>query len=332
MNQILLTDNQKVEKHKQNIDRIENRGFNTNMNTNKTNSNDMKKLIRFFGIVILIFGVVITGVYGFKIFSNSNKKEGVVAKPQLSLEETEDFVKIIAQADIGISKMIYTWNDDEVIEKDMNGRTNHEEQMEIPEGNNVLVVKVIDVNNQEIETTKEFNKVEVKKPIIATAIGEDAKLKITVTDETAIKYLKYKWNDEEFEIVEPENSEDNSMETKIDVRRGKNTLTVVAVNIEDAEETVSEIFNGVNKPIIKVTKRGDYLYMKISHDMGFEKVTMTINGKTYTYDENHYTYDESQKELEYKIKLKTGENKVVIVAVSTEGTEETYKGKCTYNP
>lgn len=318
MNQILLTDNYK--------------NSNKNKRSNMNSSNDTKKIILFFSIVILIFGIAIIGVYGYKIYNNSNKKEMVIAKPQLSLEETEESVTIIANADAGISRIIYTWNDEEPTEVDMNGRTSHEEQMEIPVGENTLKVKVIDANGEEIESTKQFSKVYDEKPIIATEIGEDAKLTITATDETAIKYITYKWNDEEPTTVEAQTETDTVIEVKIDVKRGKNTLTVTAVDLNNNEETLSKTFNGVNKPIIEVTKKGDEVYMKISHDMGFERVDFSINGQIYTYNEDYSGYDASTKELEYRIKLKQGENIVIITAVSTEGTEETYKGKCSYTP
>lgn len=316
MNQILLTNEYKKDKK--------------NDNNNKNNSKDLKKIILFFSIVIMAFGLAISGVYGYKIYKN-NKKETKqpTGEPQLALEEAGNDITIIAKSDVGINKIIYTWNEDEPIEVEMNGRTSHEEKISMLAGENTLKVKVIDLNNQEIETTKEFN---YEKPIIATEIGEDAKLKITATDERGIKNIKYKWNDEEFTTVEAETDIDKTIETKIEVRRGRNTLTVVAVNSDNTEETITEMFNGVNKPVIKVSRRGNELYMKMSHDMGFEKVEFTVNGQTYKYDQNYAGYNANQKELEYKFALKEGENKVIILAVSTEGTEETYKGKCNYTP
>ena len=124
---------------------------------------------------------------------------------------------------------------------------------------------------------------------------------------------------------------DTVIETKIDIKRGKNTLEIVAVDAEGNEEKISKIFNGVNKPVIKVSKQDGELYMTISHDMGFEKVEFAINGQTYKYDKDYQGYDETIKELEYKFNLKEGENTVVIIAISNEGTEDTYKGKCIYN-
>ena len=83
MNQILLTDNQN-DKRK-----------NNNNKYNNNNSGDMKKIIIFFGIAILIFALIIIGLYAFKI-SKNNKGEKPVAKPELVIEETENELKVIA--------------------------------------------------------------------------------------------------------------------------------------------------------------------------------------------------------------------------------------------
>lgn len=324
MNQILLTENNKKDKNKK-VDR--------------NNSGDMKKIIIFFSIIILVFGIAIGGLYGYKIYKNNKKEEVIPEKPQVALEETEDTVKIIAKAEAGMSKIIYSWNNEEPVEVDMNGRTSHEEQMDIPIGKNLLNVKIIDINNEKAETTKEFVKKSTKKPVIETEIGEDAKLIIKATDEKAIKYLTYKWNDEEATKVEAQTETDTVIEVKIDVKRGTNILTVKAVNSEDNEEEITKRFDGVNKPIIEVFRQGKELHMKISHDMGFKKVEFSANGQIYTYDENYQGYDANQKLLEFKFNLKDGENTIIIQAISNETTETEegvknidaiYKGKCTY--
>lgn len=316
MNQILLTENNNKKHNKYN---------------NSNNTKDMKKIIMFFGIVILIFGLAIAGVYGYKAYSEGKDEQKTVGKPYLAIEETDDQIKIIAKSDIGISKIIYTWNEEEPNEVEMNGRTSHEEKMNIPNGENTLNVKVIDNAGQEETTEKSFVKdKETEKPIIETAIVENARLKITATDETAMKYLTYRWNDEQDVKIDAENEDDKVIEVIIDVKRGMNTLTITAVDSADNTETVDKPFNGVNKPVIEVTKSGDKLYMKMSHDMGFEKIEFSINEKKYTYDKNFSGYDATQKEVEYQFSLKEGENIVIIVAVSTEGTEAIYKGKCNY--
>lgn len=320
MNQILLTNNESNEKS------------NKSNKYKNNNAGDMKKIIVFFGIAILIFGLVLMGIYGYKLLNKNNGDEKTISKPELSLEETENEVTIVAKSTIGINKIIYTWNDENSQEVEMNGRTSHEEKINIPDGENTLKVKVIDQNGQEIETTKSFSHVgDGEKPIIETAIIENAKLKITATDEIAMQYITYKWNDEADVKVEVENEGNTKIETTIDVKRGKNTLTVTAVNSSDNTETVNKIFNGVNDPIIEVIKNGNRINMKISHDMGFEKIEFILNETTYVYDDNFSGYDSTKEEIEYSFGLKEGENTVIITATSMEGTEATYKGKCNYS-
>lgn len=319
MNQILLTNNQDIKKRRSG-------------NYNKNNSGDMKKIIIFFAIAILIFAIAIIGIYAFKI-SKTDDEEETTEKPELSLEQTENQVKIIAKADAGINKIIYKWNEEEEQEVKMNGRTKHEEALDIPEGRNTLYVTVIDENDDEIEKSKEFYIEETEKIIIELdeTIG-NGKVKITATDENdTIKYITYKWNEEEEVTIEAEEENQTVLETTIDVRRGKNTLTVTAVNGLAESETVEKIFNGVNNPIIEVTKDENMLYMRITHDLGLKEIKFTINGQDYIYDENFSGYNDETKEISYKYNLREGENTVIIDAVSTEGTKASYRGKCNYS-
>lgn len=319
MNQILLTNNQNIKKK-------------NNHNYNKGNSGDMRKIIIFFAVAILIFAIAIIGVYAYKIFNG--KEQMPIEKPKLSLEQTENEVKIIAKADAGIDKITYTWNDQQPIEIQMNGRTSHEEALEIPEGQNTLKVIVTDKNEDKIESSIDIYIEEVDKPKIELdeTIG-NGKVKITAIDENNfIKYLTYKWNDEEEITVEAETENQNLLETEIDVKRGKNTLTITAVNGLAKSETIEKIFNGVNNPIIEVARENNTIFIKVTHDMGFEKIVYTVNGQDYIYDENYSEYNAEAKEITYKYNLIQGENTVIVKAISVEGTEGIYRGKCNYNP
>lgn len=319
MNQILLTNNQNNKKKTNNYNR---------------NNNDTRKIILFFCIAIIIFGIIIVALYGYKLYENNNAEDVVVSKPQLSIEETESDITIIASSDVGINTITYTWNNEEPQEIQMNGRTSHEEKIDIPEGENTLNVKVVDQNGQENETTKTFNREgSSEKPTIQLdeTIG-NGKLKITATDNNGIKYITYTWNDEEPTTIEASEEGQTTLEEEIDVKRGKNTLKVTAVNSLDNEETTEKIFEGVNKPIIEVVKDGDKLHMKMSHDMGFKKIEFLVNDVTYVYDENFSGYDSTKQEIEYETTLKEGENTIIIVATSMEDTQEIFRGKCTYTP
>lgn len=335
MNQILLTDNEKMKKKlEKKIDSNPNNNYKEKTNNNfsgRNSSGDMKKIVIFFGIAIVVFAIAVIALFAFK--SDDDKKEKKVEKPKLALEQVENDLKIIAEADAGISKITYIWNDEEPTElADVEGKEKFEQILEIPEGENKLKVTVIDNNGDEISTEQDFQIEIIGKPeiVIDQEIG-NGKVKIIAKDETNfIEYITYKWNDEEEITVEAVNENQTSLEVTVDVKRGRNTLTVVAVNSLAKSETVEKIFEGVNKPIIEVVKDSEKLYMKITHDMGFKKILFTVNNQEYTYDENFSGYDPEQKEISYKFDLKEGENTVIIYATSTEGTEEFYRGKCNY--
>lgn len=316
MNQILLTNNSN--------------NYNKRNRGNGGNSDNIRKIIIFFSIAILVFALLIVGVYAYKISKNNNQSSQTSSKPEVSLEEIEGKVKITAKSQTGISKLIYTWNDEQQMEMDMSGRTDHEETIDIPEGNNALNVKVIDINNQETETNQNFTREISDKPVIETEIGQDARLRIKATSNIEMAYITYKWNEEEEITVKPENEIDKVIETVIDVKRGENILTVTAVNLQGNAETISKKFNGVNKPVIEVTKRGGSLNMIMKHDKGFEKIEFYLNGQTFIYDQNLPEYDPAKKEVGYTFNLQEGENIIIVVATSTEGTQSIYQGKCNY--
>lgn len=321
MNQILLTDNYNNK--------------NNNNNYNKNNSNDMKKIIIFFAVAILVLGIAIAGVYGYKIYKNNNGEE-TLGEPELSLESTEEEVTIIAKAEAGISKIIYQWNDEEENVKELNGRTKQEEKIGIPIGDNTLKVKVIDEVGQERETIENFSregqnendKIEINLDVIKEG-DEKGKLKISVISELPIKYMTYKWNDEEETKIETEEGEEKTiLETNIEVKRGKNVISVLAEDMEGNANNIEQRFDGRLKPKFDIYREGNKLYMKISHDKGFKKIEFNINGIELSYDETKPDYDSEKQDVEYYFTLQEGENLVTITAYSNEDTSEVYQGKC----
>lgn len=316
MNQILLTDNDNNKKK----------------SSSKNNANDIKKIIRFFAVVILVFGVAIGGVYGYKIYNNNKEKDKKVSKPQVETRENDSGITIIANSEVGISKIIYSWDDIETEELAVNGSSSYEKLIDKPDGMSTLKVKIIDQNGQEENKifTYESNEETIEIDVSIVEEGELKKIKIVTTSESPLEYIEYNWNDEEKVRVEAQNAEDTKMETIIDINTQKSILTVTAVDCNNNSETINKPFKWVNNPVIEVTKDGDKLYMKMSHDKGFEKIEFNVNGKEYTYDENSKGYDAEKKEIEYYFNLIEGENTVIIKATSTEKTTAEFRGKRNY--
>ena len=113
-------------------------------------------------------------------------------------------------------------------------------------------------------------------------------------------------------------------------KRIRNNLT----NQNNNRDTLELPFKGINKPEIKVVKRGTKIYMKVTHDQGFKSVEFSINGKDYSYNEETPSYDPETTELEYYFNIQEGENTVTITATSLEDENavETYTGVYNYIP
>lgn len=301
---------------------------------NTNNSTDLKKIIKVFSIAILIFGAILIGIYSYKLI-NKNKVTKL-AKPEVTLEQLEDEVVVTAKAEAGINKVTYFWNSENQTEKPLNGSSEYNEAIEIPNGENTLTVKVIDQNGQVVETSGTYiGTKDTEKPKIV--VDEDEKTKIIITDETELAYVTYKWEDEDDQNLvkveaQPEEGEEipKKIEINVTAKKGTNTLIVTAVDATGNTETLKKIYKGVTDPEIEVYREGEKLYLKITHELGFKKVEFSINGQILTYDQNFSGYDATQKELFYYFDLKDGKNEVAIVATSNEDTTKTYVGQCQY--
>ncbi len=330
MNQILLTED---------INRKDNKEDNNKSVKRSNNAIDMKKIVIFFAIVIMVFGISLAAIFGYRIKNrDKDTKIPLDSKPNLSIQKSENnaSVIILASSEIGLKKMIYSFNniDEETIE--LNGRTSETKEIIIPNGVTNLKVKVIDKNNNEVEDTEQFN-INLELPNIETSIIEEEsvkKVKIIVTTQIDdIKYVKYKWDNEEEEVtLKPEDDSKNRIEAMVDIKRGVNVISIIASTVNNGIENTSIRFSGRKNPEIKVTKVLDKIYIKVTHDIGIKKIEYNINGKEYIYDENAKTYNPEAKEIEYYFKLKEGENTVKVKATSTEDSEEEFRGKKEYRP
>lgn len=297
------------------------------------NSDDFKKIIKVFGIVILIFGAILVGIYAYKLMNGTKKTK--FAKPEIVLEQLDEKATITVKSEAGISKIIYYWNDNEQIEKSLNGSGEYSESIEIPKGENVLTVKAIDRNDQESKKTKEYlGTKDTEKPLIDI---DKSNGNITVTDETELAYVTYKWEDEDDNTTvkieaEPKEGEEIAKEIEIQVtaKKGTNILVITAVDAAGNTEVCKKTYKGTTDPEIDVYREGEKLYIKITHYLGFKKVEFSVNGKNLTYDQNLSTYDATKQELFYYFDLVEGKNEVAITATSNEDTTRSYAGRCQY--
>ena len=298
----------------------------------KNSTIEINKIVLFFSIAMIVFGVVLLGEGVYGSYKNGVMQDAIDnAVPVAALDREGQQLKIHVSHIRGIAKLEYNWNNDEdtanIIEG--NSRTVIIQRLDLPAGTNTINVTVTDVNGKVGTYSKEFymeNGKDITKPKIELALVGNY-VKVTATDETALSYITYRWNEEDETKVEPNETENAKIETNIEIKRGQNTLTIIAVDSSNNTKTTDEIFEGRVKPLLQVYVTQDgYLLMKASHEVGVKQIDFTLNGQAYSVQ-----YPEAP-EMTYQHPLDEGYNLISVTAYSVEDTQETFEGQCTYTP
>lgn len=296
MNQILATSNATKAKPKKN------RG---------AGPADIKTVVRVFAIIMLIFGIFMIGTGSYAIYKDNEAKNEATTKPVITetLNEDSTAIKLSVTHDKAIDRIEYSWNNGEVQTITGNGRRNIEIDIEIPGGTNILNVKAIDVQGQEISTDKEYT----ADDIINLSVS-GSKLKITAENETEIAYMTYRWDEDEEQRIDINAT---TVDQEIDIPMGEHNLTVILVDVNNETITKEQKVKGVTKPTIDIgiDDAQEYYLITISDETGLERVEFTIRGEQKT-----VTVENGETELKYKLKLNDGdENRLEITAYNVDG-------------
>ncbi len=306
-----------------------------NPGPNPRGSSNSDKIVRVFAILLIIFALVLCGVGAYGKYKNSqeskNKKEET--KANIELVQNDNDVVIKVTHDKSIEKLIYSWNTSSEKTEKNTGNTSMEITVPMPAGENVLHVKVIDIDGVETTAQKTFTSeqgVDIISPVIKIET-QGEKFKIVATDETSLDFLTYRWNDEEETKVEA--SEDNKKEisVEIEIKKGKNDLTIVAVDSSNNTTTETKTFKGVTKPeiVAVVSEDQSQVDIKVSHEKGIQSIVVELNGS------DPIEVDlggETPTDASFPIPLSEGENKIKITATSVEGIPNTEETTFTYTP
>lgn len=185
-------------------------------NKNGKNNNstvDIKKIILFFSVAIIIFGIVlvINGIMGLNKNNNSNEDDniGIIdttptpepptnddeEPPTIELSISGENIKIIARDETEIDYIEYTWNDEEpqVAKATIDDKNRIQTSITLKQGTNTLKVTAVDKAGNMQEKTQEFQgKI---RPIITLrkTVEADAVI-ITATCEDGLSKVEYTLN------------------------------------------------------------------------------------------------------------------------------------------
>lgn len=289
---------------------------------NKTPA-DIKKVIRVFCILTILFGIAITGqgVYALVNGFNDSGDINVVQNAQnnITIEADNSTGKVIISGTVtnGVSQIRYKWNEDkeEVITK--NGETQINEEIDLLEGNNILTVTIVDMRAREEEYTKEF-KEDTTLPQIALGTSDDGtKIKITAKDTVALSYITYQWDDGEVQTITPQPGSEAQIEQEIEALSGNHKLTVTAVNTSNKTATKTQEVQGSTKPLAgaRVEDKAHIVFYATDND-GLANLKFTINGQEYI-----LPGEGSPKELEYVFEVAPGHYSMTVTAENIYGLE-----------
>lgn len=288
------------------------------------NPADIKNILKFFAIAMLIFGLLIIGTGTYVIVGKQKQQQEENLQPSISIEDkTEDTILLKVVYEKNISKLEYRWNDEEKTVVNGNNGKYIEQEIKVPTGKNTLHVVITDEDGKEIPYEKQYER---ESNINFEVSGN--KIKITAESEKTISYMTYRWDDEEEKTIE---INDTTLNQEIDAIKGLHTLTVITVDEDNNTDTKVQKINGVSKPKVSVTTDDSksYFIIKASDDEKLTKVQFKINqdeNKEYFFNLDSY----DMKEFEFTTNtsnvylLQQGENLIEVTVTNSDGvTEET---------
>lgn len=277
-------------------------------------------VLKFFVIAILVFGVFLIGAGTYVIYKNQGTQQGESLEPTISIEnKTDNTIMLKITHKKNIDRVEYGWNDEN--KKIVNGNNGKylEKEISLPSGTNTLHVLVVDEGGKEITYEKQY---ELESNINIEVSGN--KIKITYEGDTTISYMTYRWDEEDENTVE---INDTKVDEEIQAIKGLHTLTVVVVDEDNNTDTKKQKINGVSKPKITmgIDEEREHFVIQASDDEKLSKVEFRLNRD----DEQKYVLnleEKDLKELQYvlpdSLKLKTGENIIEVTVYNSNGVSE----------
>lgn len=286
------------------------------LNKNNYGKADIVKVGKIFSIMLIIFGIILVSKSVYAMTNNITKKHDTI---QVSTEKMGREVTISIASGFPIKEFSYNWNTGEVTTITGDGTVNMEETIEIPNGNNILNIKVVDYYGNSTTYMKQYiyESKDSGKPTIELS-KSGSKLIAKATDDTKMSYLTYAWNDDEATRVDVSDDE-KTITVEIEVPKGENKLTIVAVDAEQNRATRDETILGATKPTFTISTDGTNIIINAQDDVGIDTITVNVDGQEMSSGDNL----KNQKEVVAKIPSTTGTHTISVTVKNVSGLEET---------
>ena len=254
---------------------------------------EINKIIRFFCISIIIFGIILTTQGSYALYNNlQNSEEPAVGEANINVTQEESEAIIKVTNNIGIDKIIYNWNNESEKTIAGNNSMNIERTIEIPIGKNTLNLKVYDAKGKCTQYTQEYT----LEAIDFVIENNTNTMKIIVRDSKLLSYITYAWNNDDAITVEANGEKTIEEEIKIPV--GLNTLRVISVNSDGDTNVKEQEIKGVESTKVAARLEGNYIVITLTDSVGIKTIKHISNdGEAVDIDAGGKTTFEYMQEL-----------------------------------
>ena len=297
---------------------VENKSKNKKKARKSSGPAEIKSVIKFFAIVIIVFGLFIIGHSSYAMYISS-KGNNVENLPQISISRVNDSLIVNVQSEYIVDKFKYNWTNSEQTSIS-EGVSSFEEEIILPNATDILTIIIEDETGRAITYTREIylDGVDIVKPTIDLEQGEGFSVRLTARDETQIEYITYKIDDGEEVRVDKNNTEDKTIEYAItEIPRGEHTLYVTAVDSSGNVESIEKpIIVSSDRPTIKnlsIDQEAGKIMIEAADVDGIQSIEVNLNGAVYKMD------DVNRTEATFSLNLVEGTNTISIKLTNVNG-------------
>ncbi len=279
---------------------------------------DIKNILRFFAVVLIIFAIVMIGHSSYAIYRDA-KGNNTNDLANISITRVNDTLLVDVQSTYIIDKFKYSWRNSQQTSVPEES-TSFQEEIILPSENNILTIVLEDETGRATTYTREIilDGIDIVEPTIEIEQGQGLSVLITATDETQIEYMTYGIDDGEEIRIDKNNVEDKTIKYAVtDMPRGEHVIYVTAVdsfgNTEEIEKTIIVSSEMPTIDSIDIDEENGKILIKASDVDGLQSIEVNINGAEYHMDNINRT------EATFSLNLRQGTNTLSIKLTNVNG-------------
>lgn len=313
MNQILMTENKKKRKKQK----------------NGGGTIEIKGIVRFFAIVIMIFGISLAGQGVYAIYKESEDRKPS-NMPSVTISRLNDTAILYVEHSVEISKITYSWDtgEDTVLPQ---GTLVAQEEILLPNQNSTLNITIEDMNGKQVKYQKQYliEGMDITKPTVDIQVADgNRKMTITAKDETEIAYLSYQWAGEEAVVVDATEVGQTQIVKEIELTPGTRKINIIAEDQNgNVEQIEKEIVTTTSEPKMQLRQTGNKIIIEASDEDGVKDITLNLNGKKYAAKDLNLKYVQVGP-----VELQEGNNTILVEVTNVSGYTKKAATELQYTP